>query len=231
MKGPPGAGLDAAVEMAPVVWQPADAAVWERVVAGHEVDTEVEGLDWVDYGGEVVATLFDALGGWIQTRVSVELLDTLVAVLLWGLLLLLVGLVVALTFRWVALWRGRSVPMATVRAATPSRREEAGLSAEQWWATFSRAVAAGEIRPALEALWWFAALRLAPSGLDESWTTDELVVATAGIGAETRRSLELIDRGLYGPQLRGIDEVAQLGRRVAAAVGSASDVQMGADRG
>jgi hypothetical protein len=84
-----------------------------------------------------------------------------------------------------------------------------------WWrAEMARRLAAGALRPALEAAWWWTARRLDPPGLDPSWTTGELL--RAGGAAVPRAPLRRVDLLLWGgaaPRREEVEAVVnELGR-------------------
>ncbi len=143
---------------------------------------------------------FGRFAGWFLKAVPA---------LLYGLLALLAGILVArLVRRW---WRDRRPqepsPVRTlpaVGAGDAERRDAA------WWeGELRRRLAAEELGAALEALWWWLARVLesglagagtaAPADVERSWTSRELI-SRAG-RPDLRPLVGRLDRLIYGPDV------------------------------
>ncbi|HVS03187.1 MAG TPA: hypothetical protein VMT16_10500 [Thermoanaerobaculia bacterium] len=110
-------------------------------------------------------------------------------------------------------WRSRrSRQRPVVLQGAPPGAGEAERDATWWRRELERRLAAGALRPALAALWWWVALRLAPGGPEPAWTSSELVAATGA--AALREPLRRLDHLLYGGRPLAVGEVAALLARI-----------------
>lgn len=160
----------------------ADDALVERVLGDAGVAREPAVAPWSDYGealGEaLLETLVGAIEGsdlplpdWLLALSPRRLLEILLALVLAALALLLVG-------RLISAWR-RRVPAAAGTSREPEAAaapaQPAIADPETWKRRLDRRLAAGELRAALEAMWWWLASGLAGAAADPAWTGGELL--------------------------------------------------------
>ena len=212
---------EVAPALPPPQWRAADPASLRDAVerAGGGGEPPAPGL--TEYA-------FD-LGRWLQSQLAaflgralpdagfeaLELIVTYAAVLVAIAALAVVGVLVARRVRRTR--RAGAAPGAS-EAAVPVPPPATAREAEWWWAEAARRLERGEVRAALGALWWWAARRLDPPGLDESWTTGELLRGRAA--AALRPPLRRLDALLWGaepPRAEQVEELrGELRRRVEA---------------
>jgi hypothetical protein len=192
-----------------IVAAPSDPQVVDQVLTQAGVDRAMPDPGWSGYLDALAEALVDVLG-----RVSSPMGEVLAH---YGrLVAIAVVLLVALIGGWLALTlvqtrrarRGlaatrRGPDVALVPVAAPPR--DAGA----WRAALERALAAGEVGPALEALWWWFACTVAGTeGIERSSTSRELVarMGRAELAAPARE----LDRWLYGPRRPDVGEIRGL---------------------
>jgi hypothetical protein len=96
--------------------------------------------------------------------------------------------------------RGEEMPPAVARV-----REARVRGRDEWRVELERKLGAGDVAGGLEALWWWFACSVTDTGVDASWTSDELL-------SRCRRT-DLIplarglDRLLYGVERPGVAAV------------------------
>ena len=205
----------------PPAWRAADPAALREAVerAGGGGEPPEPGL--TEYA-------FD-LGRWLQSQLAaflgralpdagfeaLELIVTYAAVLVAIAALAVVAVLVA---RRVKRARRLGAPPGASEVAVPLAPPATARDAEWWWSEAARRLERGEARAALGALWWWAARRLDPPGLDESWTTGELLRGRGG--AALRPPLRRLDALLWGaepPRPEQVEELrGELRRRVEA---------------
>ena len=152
---------------------------------------------------------------WMTGHVSVGVLAAFFELLRWSLVIGLVILTVLLLRQLVQRLRRRSVEVGDWQAAPLAAEGAARRSLADCQSEFRRCVGRGDLRGALEALWWAMACGLAPPGLDESWTTDEVLAAVPAARSAPRRTLLLqLDRLLYRGDPLGGASLRSLADRV-----------------
>ena len=214
---------EVAPALPPPQWRAADPASLRDAVerAGGGGEPPAPGL--TEYA-------FD-LGRWLQSQLAallgralpdagfeaLELIVTYAAVLVAIAALAVVGVLVA---RRVRRTRREGAAPGASEAAVPVPPPATAREAEWWWAEAARRLERGEVRAALGALWWWAARRLDPPGLDESWTTGELLRGRGRGAAALRPPLRRLDALLWGaepPRAEQVEELrGELRRRVEA---------------
>jgi hypothetical protein len=195
------------------VWQTADPEALRAALESRRAGSELPFPGPWEYLGDLMRELNAAVAGWLARQLGRELpLERLFEPVAWGLVALVLGGVLWLAGRW--LLRGldsRARPQPAV--GTPlTPIAAAPLPPSDWRKLLEEHLRAGDARSALTALWWWGATTLAPAGLDESWTTRQLLAATR------RRSLasalHRLDRWLYGPDPPTAREVSRLAREL-----------------
>ena len=192
----------------------ADHALMKRVLAESGVEqTPVPPES--SYMGElfqaVQRALIDALSAGLK-RLDVP--ESLIRTVAWGLAALAVLLVVLVVFSW---WRRRN------------RKEEVGegsiatldvppakRTAADWRAELDRLLAEGRIADALEALWWWLARSLAGDRAEPDWTSRDLVVRARR--EDLRDLVRRLDAFTYGPRPPGVEDLRGLVGRLEAAL-------------
>jgi hypothetical protein len=191
----------------PPTWADADAAALREALAAAG-PSKLPDAGWGDYLADLGTFLRDLIfetagrampfDGWLAAE----------QLALYGALALAIAaaafvLVVALR------QRARRRRIATPVEAAPAAAARAGGDAEWWAAEAARRLAAGQLRGALEALWWWAARRLDPPGLDPAWTTAELLRASGRPALrEPLRRLERLQWGDGEPRRDDVEGVA-----------------------
>jgi hypothetical protein len=190
----------------------ADPALVQRILEETRVDRTVPSPGWTGYVEAVAESLFD----WLHDRVPgvdafasmVKGLGPTVAVLgAAGVLLLLFGVVRA-TLRRSR--RGTPVRPPAGHAAAPAVVEPM-RDRSDWRAEMESRLSRGDVKGALEALWWWLARSLSSGHVDPSWTSQELLARSG------RRDLapltRALDRLIYAAERPTADDVRRfLGR-------------------
>jgi hypothetical protein len=190
----------------PPSWTAADPAALREALAQAKASQKLPGPSFAEYmlnfGRWLQERIFGAVGKalpWLDAAIveRVALYTALGAAALAALAVLL-----AAVRRWRA--RREAVGRAVaLEGAAPSALPPGDAA---WWLVeLRRRLAAGALRPALEAAWWWTARRLDPPGLDPSWTTGQLL--RAGAAAPLRTPLRRLDRLLWGGGAPRRDEV------------------------
>lgn len=196
-----------------LVWKAADSEALRSALDLEGVGAEIPFPGPIDYLTDLIGALWLQATGWLGERVSENTLDLLYRVFFWTLGLSLLWIVGLLLMRLWSLRQRPSAPVGSERSVVLSRAETSrGPSGS--WADFEARLAAGDVAAALEALWWWVARSVAPSGLDEAWTTDELLAATPQPSFDFKKSMRNLDRLLYGGRLPESEEVLQLAQRI-----------------
>jgi hypothetical protein len=192
------------VPVPPPDWRQADPEALRGALAEAGGGGSLPGASVTEYlmdlAGWLLERLLELIGGALPDN-RPEWLERLVV---WGA----VGLAgtAALVALW-AVWRRRRRPVegpAVEGLANPP--PASSRTADWWWAEAARLLEQGAVRPALAALWWWVARRLDPPGLDETWTTADLLrVEGAAVGA--RRPLRHVDRLLWGRAVPAREQV------------------------
>jgi hypothetical protein len=180
----------------PPPWREADAEALRDAIARTGEPGALPHPGFADYVRDLARAVqewfYDLLGRAVPVM-DLPLLEVMVWVVTLGAAAAVAGLLV------LALRRRRR-RMTLAGAAVPLAGEgepAAPGDAGWWWNEAARRLEAGEVRPALAALWWWVARRLDPPGLDRSWTTSDLL---RGGGITARRlPLRRLDRLLWGP--------------------------------
>jgi hypothetical protein len=214
--------------VAPPAWLPADPAALRNAVERAGGGGEPPGPGFAEYAfdlGRWLQSLFVALLERALPDAIDEELQLLVVYAAALVALSALAVVLVMVARRVRRRRRRGEEAAAeelvgAAAGLPATAREA----EWWWSEAARRLAAGELRPALAALWWWAARRLDPPGLDESWTTGELLRRSGA--AALRPPLRRLDTLLWGAELPRAEQVeelrAELRRRVESSSGAAA---------
>lgn len=154
-----------------------DEAALDRILKEYGLGAKPEQGSWVSYLGallrrgvgwviEKVVGLLQGLGdagGWIGPFVEILLLLAAAA---------LVALAVSFVIRRLS--RAQS-PVAAATEAPPDAAPSYLRDAATWRAELDGRLAAGDLRGALEAVWWWLARSLAGGAADPSWTSRELL--------------------------------------------------------
>jgi len=200
----------------PEALAPADRALVEQALRESGATTSRPGFGIFNYFADLgealrrlIEELIETVGDAVSPNVLFGVLGFLAA--LGGILL------VFLLIRW---WRGRGPRLASAAEPRSASGAPALAPGTDWEAELDARLARGEIRPALEALWWWLAERLAegvgsrpekPLGAtaaEPSWTTRELV-QWAG-RRDLLRLVTPLDRFLYGPAEPAAEEIRAL---------------------
>lgn len=185
----------------------ADPVLVERALREGAVATERPGSSLAEYAGDVggavarfvmelLGTILNAVGGAVSASFLTGVLFLVVALAL--------GALVFLVLRWF--WQ-RPAARPAVELVPAGGSPELPPGAD-WEAEVERRLARGEIRPALEALWWWLAGRLAALQAERSWTTRELVQRAGR--QDLLRAVVPLDRFLYAAGEPGAGEVRGL---------------------
>ncbi len=137
----------------------------------------------------------------------------------WVVLALLVVALVLLLLRWTLRKRLRRVRTAPAVARAAEPQHDAQLSSrdrEGWRAEIERRLRAGQVEPALEAVWWWLARSLLAQTVDPAWTSRELLVAAGR--HELSPLAATLDRMTYGSTRPSVPDVYGLLRRLEAAL-------------
>ena len=188
MSGPPGPAA------APPPWTPADADALQRALdaAGPSaLPGPSFGEYLVDLGTWLRDRLFDVVGRALPAG-DWSAVERIALYGVAGAAALAAVLVLVVALRRVRR-RGAGRP-AVLPLAPPPPEEDA--DADWWGRELARRLEAGALRDALAAAWWWVALRLAPPGLDRSWTTGDLLRATGA--ADLRAPLARLERLQWG---------------------------------
>ena len=176
----------------------ADLDVVERVLRESGVDQKAADPSWSGY----LVAVMEAAVTWLQARLPSlrglrHLPETLgPAAVVAAIALVVIAVAVAVR----AAFRARRRRVAPVHAFTRTLPAAAARTLERdrhgWRREIERALAAGDLRAALEALWWWFAVALTTGRVDPAWTSRELL---AHSGRRELGGLALaLDRLLYG---------------------------------
>lgn len=189
----------------PPPWTAADPAALREALAQANASRKLPGPSFGEYVFDLGQALQERIFGAISKALPWADLSIVERIALYtalgaAALAALTVLVVAVR-RWLAR-RDRTRSVSPLEIQPPPLP----LGDAAWWqAELRRRLAAGSLRPALEAAWWWTARRLDPPGLDPSWTTGELL--RAGNAAALRGPLRRLDRMLWGAGAPRLDEV------------------------
>lgn len=186
-------------------------AVNEELLAGiyqaEAVETQDITQSWTAYLGHLAETarsaIFELIGRLAESLLGGSGASTVLAygVVAVALVLLVLGL-----GRWISARRRRRARHADAPSETEPERSApvVATGAASWRAELARRMAAGDLRAALEAAWWWLAASLVGETADPAWTTRELVAASGrgDLAPSTRR----LDAMLYGdPRVEVVD--------------------------
>ena len=183
----------------------ADTAAVERVLIEAGVERTVAPPGWSAYLQSLLEALFEALARPFGRAMSgaVQWLSPL-AVIVIALIVMFVA--------WILIRALEQRRRALPRPATDVKRAPASppvpRDARAWREALERALEAGQVGTALEALWWWIACSLSAGAVERSWTSRELV-ARAG-RAEMAGPARELDRWLYGPRRPEVAEIRRL---------------------
>jgi hypothetical protein len=189
------------VTAAPVEPRPGDLDALHAVLARSGVETAMPAPSWTAY----LQALAESFARWLSELVGsvarslgarAEILVPIAWVLIAAAsLLLIVGLVRLLA----GLWKGTNRPGAgsgtsvrRIAAPAPERDRRA------WRREVEARLAAGRVKEALEAVWWWLARSLSPDRARASWTSGDLL-----------REAERLD---LVPLMGALDALAYAGR-------------------
>ena len=181
-----------------------DRPLLEQLVEDGGVLTETPRPRLSEYVVDVVNGVLLRISEWLFGAGSLD--DTALRVVQWMIAVIVVLLAAMLFWRWLRWWRGR----ARVRIERPLdvvALEPAAVDVD-WRAELEVRLEGGDAAGALEALWWWLAVRLEQVEAEASWTTRELVHR-----AGRRDLLPLVrrwDRLVYGGGEPDIDGVRGL---------------------
>jgi hypothetical protein len=190
----------------PPAWMPADPAALHEALRDAHAESKLPGPGLGDYLFDVARALGDRVTAALQKVLPwtdrpiierIALYTALGAALLGAFAVLAVAI-----RRWrVSRPKRVEVPMSVAPAPQAAPSGDAA-----WWeAELRRRLAAGALRPALEAAWWWTARRLDPPGLDATWTTGQLLRAHPSTALRT--PLRRLDRQLWGGDAPRREEV------------------------
>lgn len=206
----------------------ADRLLVEQALRESGAATDRPGLGAVDYFADlgqafarliswVIENLIDAAGGAVSADFLIGALGIFFAVA-----------VLVAVFLLLRLWLRRPRPQRPVELAPGAAATELAPGMD-WEAEVEARLSRGEIRPALEALWWWLADRLAdrPDGEgrkkaaepEASWTTRELVQRSGR--RDLLRVVGPLDRFLYSDSRPSAADVRGLLGHLRAALGGA----------
>jgi len=187
------------------VTHPADLDLVRRILEESGVDQSPPSPGWAAYLVALVEGLVERLRKWFPRPPGLGWLTPRVLTVMAAVLLLAVALTL---LRMLALSRRRTRPPTPTRGATPAATLHVERDRPGWRAEVDRRLAMGEIRGALEAVWWFLALSISQARVDPSWTSFEL------LGRCGRRDLtplaNTMDRLVYGTKAPGSDDLRRL---------------------
>lgn len=199
----------------------ADPAAIDEALRTSSVDVTAPtpGLD--AYLGDVMQALSELIQGLLMRFLPgvASLAEGLATLLdprvLWVVLVLLLA--------WLSvralLRRTRPGPDVRERIETSSPAPgaaPASRSLEAWELQLANGLRSGDVTAALEALWWWLALRLDPNA-EASWTSGELVRRTGR--RDLRTSMRALDRLRFGTVQPSADQVSRLYERLQGALG------------
>jgi hypothetical protein len=186
----------------PPTWSAADPAALREALAQAKAAQELPGPSFGEYLFDFFRKL-EELGSSVAGRALPWADQPLVEqVVIYAALS--AALLAALAVLWVAVrhWRaerGRRAGGEMVAGLLVADAPALPDGDAAWWrAELARRLAAGALRPALEAAWWWTARRLDPPGLDPSWTTGDLVRRGGARAGALRAPLRRLDRQLWG---------------------------------
>jgi hypothetical protein len=156
---------------------------------------------------EALDSLFDALGRSLSylpiSGAGLLLAARLIAFLGLGFLLWRLGRLLLRRLR-----QPKSEAGEAADSDLQPLRPAGAASMEEWRQRWRQALAEGQLEAALEALWWWLALRLAGEQVDPSWSTGQLLTAAR------RRDLAPLARRFdgyqYGPRRPSAEEILDL---------------------
>ena len=126
------------------------------------------------------------------------------------------AILILLFRRWLT--RNRSPNRETSEdPIVTSEPVEEVASTEIWASRLSRALERGEIAEALEALWWWLAIHVAPGSADPTWTSRELLRQARR--NDLRALADRLDRQIYGPGDPAPEQVRALFRELREVLG------------
>jgi hypothetical protein len=159
---------------------------------------------------ERLGRVLEPLGDLLRPHSSTLVLATKVFVLV------VLGMLLFVLIRWIL--RRRALPRqapksaADASAIAPSGREDLALEFEMWASEMDLHLEAGDVRGALNALWWWLARSLCGSDADPSWTSRELLDRARR--PDLRPFAAVFDRLAYGPEAPRVPEVRELVSRL-----------------
>jgi hypothetical protein len=176
---------------------PADLDVLERVLRESGASQKAADASWSGY----LVAVMEAAVAWLQARLPSlrglrHLPETLgPAAVVAAIALVVIALVIAVRATLRAR-RRRDAPMHVFTRTIPAAAPTPARDRHGWRREIERGLAAGDLRAALEALWWWFARALTTARVDPAWTSRELL---AHAGRRELGGLALaLDRLLYG---------------------------------
>lgn len=192
---------------------PADHLLLERVLRETGVATVPSRPGLADYMlviaravAERLGHAMGPLGDLLRPHAPLLLLATKVFVLT------VLGILLLVLIRWIRRRRAlpRPEPGSIATAVSGSDREDPGL--ETWASEMERHLEAGDVRGALEALWWWLARSLCGPRADPSWTSRELLDRARR--PDLRAFAAAFDRLAYGREAPRATDVRELMSRL-----------------
>ncbi len=165
-----------AADLAPFVLHPADEDLLTRVLTETHVARSPARPALTAWLGTLVEAALRRVGVFAERMgLGTGLIEAAERIAI-VLLLLAAVAVVLVAVRRVSAWRMRARPAPPVPAWEEVTRETRPDDSREWRRRIEERLARGDVPGALEAVWWWLALSLAPqSGVDASWTTRELL--------------------------------------------------------
>lgn len=155
---------------------PADLELVRTILSDTGVERVPEPLGWGAYFANLLDVLFEWLGGFVPKSLRMGGAFPVVGAVIAGVVLVGVAVALVVHFRRLAAGRtglGLGRPHRHVDRTTILVPE---LDSAGWRAELERRLAAGDVRPALEAAWWWFARSIASGPIDPAWTSRELLV-------------------------------------------------------
>jgi hypothetical protein len=195
------------------VTAPADLDVLQRVLRESGVDQTPPGPSWSGYMVALLEAFFEWLGRHLPSLRGLRELPNVLGPAFALAAIGLVALVLLAVIR-AAVRPRRDVPRPGLTSArrTAARAPVAERDRDGWQRELDRRLTAGDLRGALEALWWWFARALTTARVDPAWTSRELLAHTQ------RRELGglalTLDRLLYGAPRPRAEDIDAFRRRV-----------------
>lgn len=191
---------------------PADVEELREVFQEYRIQTTPEKPSAMIYLRDVTYAVLEAFIDRLGTGL-VGLVATVAAVgaqtlLLLTLVLLIAVLVRALYLHYQRRRAGTGIESPVTASRSRTGEEPEGRDDVEWTEELRRRLAAGEVAPACEALWWWLAVTLVPERVERSWTSRELLKRAGRI--DLRAPAARLDRMIYGAESPEMEDVQRL---------------------